>query len=124
MTAIGAVAAGRARRTAQADGGALAAEIADGVLFANASLSHLAASLAVVAGGQARRPEFPDRQHAAGVHHRGRERGIGAAPPPAGALRAVAELPQLLEGSRLRRGDGERSNGRWPRIAGTTSRAI
>ena len=47
---------------------ALAGEIADGVLFANASLSHMAQSLAGVPGGQARRPEIPDRQHAADLH--------------------------------------------------------
>ncbi len=80
---------------------ALAAEIAQGVLFANASLSHMAESLAVVPQ-PTQRPGFSGRQHAAGVHHRRRERGDGAASPSAGALCAVAELPQLLEGSRLR----------------------
>ncbi len=41
---------------------ALAAEIADGVVFANASRSHMAVSLGALAGGEARRSEFLYRQ--------------------------------------------------------------
>ena len=48
---------------------ALAAEIAEGVLFANASLSHMTQSLAVSPRPSAP-TRFPDRQHAAGMHHR------------------------------------------------------
>ena len=54
---VGAAAAGHPRHPAQAHDRARPAEIADGIVFADGSRSHMAESLAD-AGGQARDPEF------------------------------------------------------------------
>ena len=82
----------------------LAVEIADGALWANASLSHTPQQ---VAANRARTP----RANAAGQHGADGDRRrprCGACHPPTNArrLHRVAELSQLLAGGRLRRGDG------------------
>ena len=48
----------------------LAAEIGNGIVFANASLSHIPQSLDSRAGGPAQSREFPRRQYAADLHFR------------------------------------------------------
>ncbi len=47
---------------------ALSAEIAEGVIFANASRSHMARVAVGDPGGKARRPGFPRRQHDPDLH--------------------------------------------------------
>ena len=100
---------------------ALAAEIADGVIFANASRSHMA-NRSRRSRRQSAPTRLPHRQHDPDLHlrrYRGRE---GGQPPHADPLHDAAELPQLLEGGRLRRGDGGDRDGASPRAAETTSR--
>ena len=92
---------------------ALAGEISEGVVFANASLSHMAESLAALPAAKRRRSGVLHRQHAADLHQRRRGSGEGGEPPQPDALRVPAELPELLEGSRLRGGDdGDRTRHR------------
>ena len=57
-------------------------------------------------GRKAPRPGVPGRQHDPDLHLGRRRGGQGGQPPHADPLHDAAELPQLLEGSRLCRGDG------------------
>src|SRR3984893_11813314 len=91
---------------------ALAGEIADGLVFANASRSHMAESLAVLTAEKRCDPGFSRRQHDPNLHLGRRRGGEGGQPPHADPLHDAAELPQLLEGSRLCRGDGGDRGGR------------
>jgi len=91
---------------------ALAGEIAQGVIFANASRSHMQESLAVLPAAKRDDPDFR-RQHDPDLHLRRCRGGEGGQPAHLDALHDAAELPQLLEGSRLRRGDdGDRDRRR------------
>jgi Luciferase-like monooxygenase len=96
---------------------ALAAEIGNGVVFANASLSHMPRSLAAMPEAKRNDPSFLIGNMLPVCVAQGCRRGQGAAAPPAGALRVAAELPRLLEGGWLCRRDGGRRNGacRGPR---------
>ena len=85
---------------------ALAGEIADGMVFANGARSHMQTSLAALPADKRDDADFfignmiptcisDDIEAAKAVNRK-----------TLTALRAAAELPQLLEGSGLRRGDG------------------
>ena len=76
------------------------------------------------AGGQAQRSGLLHRQHDPDLHQRRRRGRQGGQPAHAHQLRLPAELPELLEGSRLRRGNGRRSRRRSPKAAATTCRNI
>jgi alkanesulfonate monooxygenase SsuD/methylene tetrahydromethanopterin reductase-like flavin-dependent oxidoreductase (luciferase family) len=84
---------------------ALSGEIAGGLVFANGSRAHMTESLGTLPGGEAQRPGFLYRQPHSHLHLRRRRRGKGGAAQDDGALLGNAELPKLLEGSRLPRRD-------------------
>ena len=80
---------------------ALAGEVGDGMVFANAARSHMAVSLAALPAAQRERPGLLHRRHDPDLHLRrrgGRRRGE---PEDADRLRVAAELPQLLARGRL-----------------------
>ena len=85
---------------------ALAGEIADGMVFANGSRSHMAEFAGRSSARKARGPGVFYRQPHPHLHQRRSRRGQSGAAPGDDALRAAAVLPQLLEGGGLSRGDG------------------
>ena len=95
---------------------ALAGEISDGMVFANGARSHMATRSPRCRRANATMPASSSatcsRPASATTSRRPRRY-----PQDADPLRVPAELPQLLEGSGLRRGDGRRSRRPSPRSA-------
>ena len=101
---------------------ALAGEIADGMVFANGARSHMQDSLAALPASKRSDPDVLHRQHDPDLHQRRHRGGQSGQPPDAHQLRAAGQLPQLLEGSRLRRGDGSDRDGDRREAHGATCR--
>ena len=90
---------------------ALSGELAEGVVFANV----VAVAHGPVAGGtargQAQRSRLLHRQHDPDLHQRRRRGRPRGEPAHAHQLRLPAQLPELLAGGGLRRGDGRDRKG-------------
>ena len=76
------------------------------------SLSHMGQSLAALPAAKRNDAGLLHRQHDPDLHQRRRRGRQGGQPAHAHQLRLPAELPELLEGGRLRRGNGRRSRRR------------
>src|SRR6516164_4627069 len=90
---------------------ALSAEIAEGLVFANRQPCTYGRIVGHPASGEARRSGFLYRQPYSHLYLRRRRRGKGGAAQHDGALLGDAELPKLLEGSRLPRRDDRGGSG-------------
>ena len=97
---------------------ALAGEIAQGAVWANAARSHMPASLAHLPEAAQAPSPLLHRQHGADLHRRRPRRRRRGEPAHAERLREAAQLPELLDRGRLRGGDAGHPEGHRRRGGG------